>query len=97
MILKNSSYEIKENTVSLFVDVEINGMVQRIKYKMFIFKELVEDCLNREDKCLFDLITDEDMSLELSDENYELITKGLMSIPCTVVNLTKQEPNIYLK
>ena len=97
MILKNSSYEIKENTVSLFVDVEIKGLVQRIKYKMFIFKELVEDCLNREDKCLFDLITDEDMSLELSDENHELITKGLMSIPCTVVNLTKQEPNIHLK
>lgn len=97
MILKNSSYEIKENTVSLFVDVEIKCTVQRIKYKMFIFKELVEDCLNREDKCLFDLITDEDMSLELSDENYELIIKGLMTIPCTIVDLTKQETNIDFK
>lgn len=97
MILKNSSYEIKENTVSLFVDVEVEGTIKRIKYKMFIFKDLVEDCLNREDKCLFDLITDEDMSLELSDENYELIKKGIMSISCTVVDLTKQEPNIDFK
>lgn len=91
MILKTCEYKTRENVVDLFTEVEINGTKNKVKFKTFIFNEKISEIIDKDEKSLLNLITEENMTIEISEEDYELIKRGTLSLPCVVIDLTKKK------
>lgn len=89
MNLISCKHEVNENTVDLFVEVEINGKLELIKFRTFIFNEDVSDTIHSDERMLFKVVTEDQLTLFICDEDYELIKQGKLKIPCVVVDMTK--------
>ena len=94
MILNSCKHEINENTVNLFTEIEINGKVEEIKFRTFIFNEHISDVVHKDERILFKIITEDQFNLFIFDEDYELIKQGKLKLPCVVVDMTKSNFDI---
>lgn len=89
MILNSCKHEVNENTVDLFTEIEINGKIEEVKFRTFIFNENISDSLHKDERVLFKIITEDQFTLFIFDEDYELIKQGKLKLPCVVVDMTK--------
>lgn len=89
MNLTSCKHEVNENTVDLFVEIEINGKLELIKFRTFIFNKDVSNSIHSDERMLFKIVTEDQLTLFVYDEDYELIKQGKLKIPCVVVDMTK--------
>ena len=94
MILNSCKHEINENTVDLFTEIDINGKIETIKFRTFIFNEDISNIINKDERVLFKIITEDKFTLFIFDEDYELIKQGKLKLPCIVVDMTKSHFDI---
>jgi hypothetical protein len=94
MILNSCKHEINENTVNLFTEIEINGKIEEVKFRTFIFNEHVSDIIYKDERILFKIITEDQFTLFIFDEDYELIKQGKLKLPCVIVDMTKSDFDI---
>ena len=88
MILNNCKHEINENTVNIYVEIEVKGKKELFKFKTFIFNKDISDLIHKDEKVLFDIVSEEQLTFFIPDEDYELIQEGKIIVPCTVVDFT---------
>ena len=89
MVLYNYKHEINENTVNVYVEIEVKGKKELFKFKTFIFNKDMSDLIHKDEKALFNLVTEEQLTFFIPDEDYDLIEEGKILIPCTIVDFTK--------
>ena len=89
MVLSNCKYDINENTVNVYVEIEVKGEKELFKFKTFIFNKDMSDLIHKDEKALFNIVTEEQLTFFIPDEDYELIQEGKLFVPCTVVDFTK--------
>jgi hypothetical protein len=89
MILYNCKHEINENTVNVYVEIEVKGKKDFFKFKTFIFNKDISDLIHKDEKVLFNIVTEEQLTFFIPDEDYELIKEGKILVPCTIVDFTK--------